>query len=146
MQKKDSRIIEHTAFTYAGGLAMAIALMSMLFVSGCREVVEEDVVVVGEWESDDITCGDADWMELDDDLEGEARIHFYMDGNCYYLDFDVELEDISGDTYDLVFEVEDREYAAIFDFEMECEVEDNDELECEGSDGFADFEWVWERD
>jgi len=126
----------------------ALALVSGALVTGCLETETDAAppVIIGDWESEETFCGENDWIEMDDDLTGEARIYFALDGECYFADFDVEVEEVDTDEYEIAFEVQDRELAFLLDFVMTCEVEDDDEIECEGSDGFGDAEWVFERD
>ena len=145
MLKRNAQTNETNTINIVSRVAIAVGLGTVLLCAGCREV-DDDPPIVGAWVSEEVTCGDEDWIDLDSDLEGEGRIYFWLDGDCYYADYDVELEDIRGDRYELSFKYEDRAYASAFDFDMECEVDRHGDLECEGSDSFNSFEWNFERD
>ena len=127
-------------------LVVALALATGSLVTGCIGTDTEPPIIIGEWEPDETVCGENSWIEMDDDLSGEARIFFYYDGDCFYQDYDVEVDDIDGDEYEIEFKAEDRSLASMLDFDMDCEIEDDDEIECEGSDAFNDVEWVFEKD
>lgn len=99
--------------------------------------------IIGSWVSADRVAGEYNELEIDSDLEGEATIHFYFADEAYFADFDVVAEPQGGGEYELEFECQGG--CGELDFDAECELR-NDELECEGDNGWEDYEFKWELD
>ena len=91
----------------------------------------------------DIRCAEYDSMEIDGDLEGEGRVYFYIEDNCLYDEFRIEVNIVeSQKRYEIDFESSVLSY---LDFTMDCEVRD-DTIDCEGDELWAGAEWTWEMD
>jgi len=123
-------------------MAAVFGLCYALVGAGCSEEDDGPDPIVGDWKLAEEVCGEYGEMEIEEDLEGEATIYFVYLGDCWYADFDFEIEKDGGD---YVFDMECDGDCSDLDFEMECEL-DGDELECDGDEMWSDFPFDWELD
>ena len=117
-----------------------MGLFILLSVSACDQGQEQDPVI-GDWESAERIGSERNELEIDDDLEGEAVIYAFFEGDPVFVEFDVEVDEDGGD-YELDFECQGD--CASLDFTLDCEF-DGDELECDGDGVWSEYEFVWRR-
>lgn len=120
--------------------------------------------VVGEWRSRDKVGGERNSLELFEDeseLLGGMTVYAYMDVDGYTLlaefEFEVEAKQLREEDYrfdiacqKLCFPQLDIECftgdLSKFDDELACELDGkNDEMECDGDDGWSSYAFKWER-
>jgi hypothetical protein len=122
--------------------AMLVGLVGLLMVAGCP-ATESEEPVVGDWRSRELVGGQHNVLTLEDDLRGDAVIYFYIEGSLYYAEFEVEVRDHSGDRYELDFECDGN--CSNLSFTMDCTLRGED-MDCEGSDLFSEYDFEWERE
>jgi hypothetical protein len=102
------------------------------------------VDIAGDWESKDTVAGEHNELVVEENGTGEATLYFYIDGEPYKADFDVDWEERDNGDIDFDFACEGG--CSNLDFTMECELnEDSDEMECKGDNGWENYEFEWER-
>ncbi|MEM9455113.1 MAG: hypothetical protein AAGF11_13110 [Myxococcota bacterium] len=125
-------------------LAPAGVLLSILCgLGGCMAQDDDSDPIVGSWRSADRIGGEYNEMEIDEDLEGEATIFYYQEGQFFYAEFDVTIDPEGGDDYEIEFECIDG--CGSLDFQTDCELDD-DELECRADGDWESYEFEWEID
>jgi len=124
-------------------LVACVSIVFCLGLTACGDDDDGPGPIVGEWEDEEDYYGWHDWFEVESDLTGEGEFWVFVDGDTVvYCEYDLEGEK-DGDKF--VFDAECDD-SSDFDFEMECELDGPDELECEGTDGWMDnWEWTFEK-
>jgi hypothetical protein len=122
-------------------LVALVAAVFFLNLTACDDDSGPDPII-GDWKLTERVCDEYAEMEVEDDLEGTATIYFVYGADCWYADFDFEVE---RDGKEYIFDMECDGDCGELDFEMECEL-DGDELECEGDEMWNDFPLDWEKD
>jgi len=115
-----------------------VASLLVLGAVGCG-----DEAIVGDWRGD--TDGtEENKLDVGDDLSGDGRIYFVLDGQPYYADFDVEVT-ANDDTYEIDWQCQGD--CAALDFTMDCDVrgDDDDQLRCDGDGGWRDYRFEWQK-
>ncbi|MCH9681800.1 MAG: hypothetical protein K0V04_10235 [Deltaproteobacteria bacterium] len=97
--------------------------------------------IVGAWESTERIGSDHNEMQIDADLDGEATIYFFFDGEWFFADFDVTAEPEGGGDYALEFDCDGG--CSELDFTAECEL-DRGDLLCKADGLWEDYEFEWE--
>lgn len=126
------------------GIALGALALALL---GCAPGVE------GDWESKEKIAGSSrrSTMELTADGEGEADIHVVVtdaQGQAFAQKFVYEIEWDEKDNGDFELEMSCRGDNCVdeLDFLQDCELSDDEELECDGDNAFQGLELIWERD
>lgn len=124
-------------------LVIGMIFAALTIMAACEEDEGPDPII-GDWDFKERICDEYGEMEVESDLEGTATLWFYYNGDCYYADFDFEIEiEKAGKEY--VFDMECDGNCSELDFEMECEL-DGEDLECEGDGVWDSYEFEWEKD
>lgn len=108
--------------------------------AGCNSEAAPDPII-GAWESTERIGSELNEMEIEDDLEGEATLFFFIGEGAFVAEFDVVVDPEGDGDYELDYECQGdcRE----LDFTADCEMR-GDELECEGDGLWSDYELEWE--
>jgi hypothetical protein len=129
---------------------IAAALLASLTVAAatvaCTGVTEGQDPIVAEWEGVDTIGNYRNTMEIEDDLEGEARIYFYYDWELYYADYDVDAKpDRRPGTYELRLKCQGN--CAWLDIDMDCEVDaDGQKMKCDADGAWSNYDFRWRLD
>ena len=120
----------------------AVVLLGVVIVA-CDEEKKDDPII-GGWAADEETGGETTEMEVRSDLEGDAKIWGFYDGDLLYFNYDLSVENNGNGEYK--FELDSLDDSA-FDFNMDCEINsDGDELDCEGEEIWQNFSWTFEKE
>jgi hypothetical protein len=120
---------------------LASALFAALLFAGCPG--EEIDPIVASWESADTIGSQRNKLELDEQLQGEARIRAYSGETLLEIDFDVTAVARGGGRYVLDMECAEGACSA-FDFKMSCTMSaGQDEMRCDAEGLWAKYAFEW---
>lgn len=143
---------------------LGLALMLSIGISSCNDGSGETDPIVYDWISTDDIDGMDSELSFDSDGRGEALIYAFIavetdEGIVRPLiefEYELEWEKSRNEEYDIELKNTGTCIVAInecfdgdngYDFEMECEMNSrHDELECEGDNGWEDYEFEFELD
>jgi hypothetical protein len=127
---------------------IAAALLASLVAAttaACTGIAAGQEPIVGEWEGVDTIDNYRNTMEIEDDLEGEARVYFYYDWELYYADFDVKAKPDGRGGYELRLKCQGN--CAWLDIDMDCEVDaDGQKMECDAEGAWSNYDFRWRLD
>jgi len=119
---------------------LIIGLCTLWTLGGCA--MDRDLT--GDWASVAELEGYSDVMEIDDDGTGTATIYLYYDGQLAYIEYALEVTSSTMDGTTPVYEIEFENPESEYNFSLECESnEAKDELGCDASGFWSDYEFEW---
>jgi hypothetical protein len=134
-------------FPHPPRLLRVTPLLAMIVLATACDSGDPPDPIVGSWRSTDVIGGDRNELELEDDLAGEAVLHFYYDDDyddgLYFAEFDVIADPQREGEYALYFECLGN--CSDLDFTAKCELR-ADELDCTGQDDWSNYTMRWEHD
>jgi hypothetical protein len=128
--------MERTTMKNKLSIALSVSLLTPV---ACNSPEEEKDALVGLWYSLDSVGSDRNELEIGPDLVGTATIYFYYEDSLYYADFTAIAYALEPNRrYEIEMLCDGG--CGDLDFEMDCVMVDDRNINCDGDGPFADYE------